>query len=309
MATKKAAAKKTSTAKKAPSKPAATTKVTTKSKTTATSSPKTVATSATSSTKTSRFDVSLINVVIAELVGTFVLAMVALLTFTDTLPLYVGLTLVLLVMSIGAVSGAHVNPAVTFGLWVARKIKAIQIPFYWGAQFLGAMAAVVVVNLVSGNQSALDFGHFSEFSWVIMGIELVGTAVFLFGLITVVNHKDLSATGKAFGVGLSLAVGLLVAGSLYTPARTQAIASYQKDAASKESAPTIPHQLYVSGATLNPAVALAATETTESELKGSQPAADEKTYSRLSLEVIAGTLVGAAVGAGLARLVGYRFKS
>lgn len=309
MATKKATTKKTSTAKKAPSKPTTTTKVTTKTKASSAAVTKPSVVEAIAVKKTSRFDASLINVIVAELFGTFVLTIVALLTFGDTLPLYVGLTLAVLVMAIGVISGAHVNPAVTFGLWVARKTKAILLPFYWGAQILGAMAAVVVINLISGNQKALDFSHFMEFSWVVMAIELVGTAVFIFGLVNVVNRNDLNSTGKALGIGLSLAVGLLVSVSLFTPARTQAIAEYQKQASSSESAPSIPHQLYVASATLNPAVAIAATETTESELKGSQPASDEKTYSRFSLEVISGTLVGAAVGAGLARLLGHRFKA
>lgn len=307
MATKKATTKKTSSAKKAPSKPATTTKVTTKTKSSVAAESHSV--TAVSARKIGRFDVSLINVVVAELVGTFVLTIVALLSFSDTLPLYVGLTLAALVMTVGVVSGAHVNPAVTLGLWVARKIKAIQIPFYWGSQILGAMAAVVVINLISGNQKALDFSHFAEFSWVIMAIELVGTAVFLFGLVSVINRTDLSTGNKALGIGLSLTIGLLVSTSVMAPARAQAIADYQKKASSSESAPTIPHQLYVTSATLNPAVALAATETTESELKGSQPASDEKTYSRFSLEVISGTLVGAALGAGLARLLGHRFKA
>lgn len=305
MATKKAATKKTSTVtKKAPSKPATTTKVTTSS-----ASSKTVATPVTEKRTSRRLDNDVINVVLAELVGTFILVLVALLSFQDILPLYVGLTLAVIVLTIGAVSGAHVNPAVTFGLWAARKVKTILVPFYWGAQFLGAMAAVVVMNLVSGSKTGLDFGHFGEFSWTILLIELIGTAVFLFGVTSVINRTDISNGGKAFGIGLSLAVGLLVSSSLLAPAQTQAVADYQKNAsADGKNAPEIPHQLYVKGATLNPAVALASTETTDSALKGTQSTGDEKSYSRLSLEVVIGTLAGAALGANLARLLGYRFK-
>lgn len=308
MATKKATAKKssTTTAKKAPSKPATTTKVKTVK---SSSAPvKTVAAPVAETRRSRRLDNDIINVVLAELVGTFVLVLVALLSLKDILPLYVGLTLVVLVLTIGAVSGSHVNPAVTFGLWAARKLKTILVPFYWGAQFLGAMAAIVVMNLVSGSQKGLDFGHFGEFSWTIMLVELVGTAIFLFGLTSVLSRADVSTGGKAFGIGLSLAVGLLVSSSLLTPAQTQAVAEYQKQAADGKTTPEIPHQLYVEGATLNPAVALAATETTDSELKGTQAATDEKQFSRLSLEVIVGTLAGAALGANLARLLGYRFK-
>lgn len=304
MATKKAAAKKTSTVtKKAPSKPATTTKVTTRSAAT-----KSVAAPVAEARPRRRLDNDVINVVLAELLGTFILVLVALLSFQDILPLYVGLTLLVLVLTIGAVSGAHVNPAVTFGLWAARKLKTILIPFYWGAQFLGAMAAIVVMNLVSGNQQGLDFGHFAEFSWTILLIELIGTAVFLFGLTSVFNRTDISNGGKAVGIGLSLAIGLLVSSSLLAPAQKQAVADYQKQASDGKTTPEIPHQLFVKGATLNPAVALASTETTESDLKGTQATGDENIYSRLSLEVIIGTLAGAALGANLARLLNYRFK-
>ena len=86
---------------------------------------------------------NLVNIVIAEIVGTFVLTLVALFSAYMMAPFYVGLTLVIMVLAIGAISGAHINPAVTFGLWSMRKLKTILVPFYWAAQFIGAMAAVV----------------------------------------------------------------------------------------------------------------------------------------------------------------------
>ena len=304
MATKKAGAKKTSTTtKKAPSKPATTTKVTTKATASA-------AATATPTKRSSRADNNVINMVLAELVGTFVLVLVALLSFKEIMPLYVGLTVAVLVLAVGAVSGAHLNPAVTFGLWTVKKVKAIAVPFYWGAQFLGAMAAVVVLNAVSGSKQALDFGHFTEFSWPIFLVEMVATAIFLFGLTSVLNRADVSTGGKAIGIGLSLAVGILVSTSLMTAVQSQAFADYRKEAqdSKEESGPKIPHTIYVQGATLNPAVALAATEATDSELRNTAAADDEKRFSRFGLEVIFATLIGAAVGANLSRLMSHRFK-
>lgn len=309
MATKKAATKKpasTSAKKVAPKKSAAsTTTVRTVSATEPVARP--VARPTTRSS--AKLESNTLNIVLAELVGTFVLTMVALMTAGEVLSLYVGLTLALLVMSIGAISGSHVNPAVTFGLWVAGKVRPMLVPFYWGAQFLGAMAAFVVLNLVAGSKLGLDFGHFGEFSWTIFLVEFVGTAIFLFGLVSVLSRNELSNAGKALGVGLSLMVGIVVAGTLYASARQVAITNYQTEASkSAQSAPAIPHTVYVKGATLNPAIALVATEATESELKQSQPADDEKHYTRLSLEVIVSTLGGAALGALIARLLAYRFS-
>jgi glycerol uptake facilitator-like aquaporin len=262
-----------------------------------------------SSSRVSRIDNNVVNIVLAELVGTFTFVMVAMLTASEILPLFIGLTLVLLVMTIGAVSGSHVNPAVTFGLWASQRLKTILVPFYWGAQLLGGVAALVVTTAVSGTKLNIDFlSHFSYFSWTIFFIELIGTAVFLWGLTSVLRRTELTNGAKALGIGMSLFAGILIATSLYTPARTQAISDYQKKNTDAKEAATIPHSLYVSGATLNPAVALVTTEIPESQLKSSQTADNEVRFSRLGWEVILGTLIGAAIGANLTRLVNYRFR-
>lgn len=264
------------------------------------------------STTARRLDSNVLNIVIAELVGTFVLTMVALLSFQSMMPLYVGLTLMVLVLSVGAVSGSHVNPAVTFGLWAAGKVKTMLVPFYWLAQFLGAMAALVMVNGLSGDSYGLNFGNFSTWSWGIFTVELVGTAVFLFGLTTALSRVDLSAAGKAVGVGLSLMVGLLVAGSLLSSVQAGVdqgqIGFEQDEATGTQKLTNVPHELRVKGATLNPAVALASSENTDAQLQSGQVTDGETVYTRLGWEVIVSTLVGAALGAGLARLVNHRFN-
>lgn len=259
-----------------------------------------------------QLDNNTINIVMAELVGTFILTMVALLTMRDVMPLYVGLTLALLVFSIGAVSGSHVNPAVTFGLWAAKKVKSVLVPFYWGAQFLGAMAAVVVMNLVSGSKVGLDLGHFASFNGNLFAIEMIGTAVFLFGFYVVLSRTDLSQGNKAVGIGLSLMVGLLVASSLFATVQSNVdqtkIQSKVDEKTGRQVLDNVPHELKVKGATLNPAVALASTEHTDSQLQNQPVQNNEPMYSRFSLEVIVGTLLGAALGANLARLIGYRYN-
>lgn len=311
MATKKSAKSGSSTTKKAAPKKSATKTTVRTSSEVKSQSAKTASASAAAKSSV-KIDSKYINIVLAELVGTFILTTVALLTASETLPLFVGLTLVVLVMTIGAVSGAHVNPAVTFGLWASKKLKSIKLPFYWVAQFLGAMAAVVVMNAVAGTKLNLSFAHFADFAWPIFWIELIGTGVFLFGLTSVLRRADASDTTKALGVGLSLFVGLVVAAAIYAPMRQATVASIQnseKAQTSALSAEDLPHQLLVSGATLNPAVALAATETPASSLLGnSGSSTDETRYSRLGWEVILGTLIGAALGANLTRVIAHRFK-
>jgi glycerol uptake facilitator protein len=49
--------------------------------------------------------------------------------------------------SVAAISGAHLNPAVTIGLVVAGKFEAAMAPMYIGAQFIGAFIGAVLVFL------------------------------------------------------------------------------------------------------------------------------------------------------------------
>lgn len=309
MATTKATKKSSSaTRKTAPRKSTSTTKVRTVTAKTAATPRKTTAVEART---VGRIDSNVMNIVIAELVGTFALTLVAVLSFQDTLPLYVGLTLAVMFMAVGAVSGSHINPAVTFGLWAVNRVKTLMVPFYWAAQLLGAMAAVVVLNLVSGNKLGLDFGNFNQFSWGMFSVELIGTAIFLFGLVAVLTRVDLSGASKALGVGLSLTVGLLVAGALFANLQSgvdQAQISFETDEATgQQRLANVPRELVIKGATLNPAVALASTEQTHSQLQGGASQEGEALYTRLGWEVIASTLLGAALGANLARLINYRF--
>ncbi len=240
-------------------------------------------------------------IIVAEVIGTFVLTLVALLTLQQFAALYVGLTVAVLILAVGAVSGAHLNPAVTFGLWSARKLKSTLLPVYWVAQFVGAILAVLLLGLFAGKGYSLDFGHFTTLNWSVLGIEVLGTAVFLFGLVATVTNDKLSQVGKAFGVGLSLTIGILVSGSAFSALQS----GIDTSKVNISDATTIPREFSVKGATLNPAVALASSENTPSQLSGYGAEKDEVKYSRLGYEVILGTLIGAALGANLYLLVAY----
>ncbi len=305
MATKKAASTKKVTAKK----PAAA--KTTVRTITADPKPATIAKASQAKIGNSKVQLpaNIINIVLAELFGTFILTLVALATFQDAGALYVGIALSLLVLTIGTVSGTHINPAVTFGLWSMRKLKTLLVPFYWGAQFLGAMLAAIVTNWVANSSLSLSFGDFSSLDWGVFGAEMVASAIFLFGLAAVVTRTDLSVGARAAGIGASLAIGLVVGGTLLSALKAQDVANYQKQYQATQSSasagnPSIPHSAFVKGVTANPAVALAVTDNAANKLDSSLN--DSKTNSRLTVEVILGTLVGAAVGGNLYLLIAGR---
>lgn len=300
MATKKTA-KKTTTAKKTPAKKTSTQSATaTKVTRVSAADTKPKMTKSTAATSGKKLPDNLINIVLAELVGTFALTLVALYTAQILGPLYMGLTLMVIVLGVGAISGAHINPAVTFGLWSMRKLKTVLVPFYWAAQFVGAMAAVVLLGAISGGGFALDFSNFGTFSWGVFAAELVAAAIFLFGLSSVLFRKDTTLAATGLGVGISLTIGLIVGGTLITQV------SSSVDQSKITSAKDIPHELRVKDVTANPAVSLAITERTDSELQGGMVQATEKQYSRFSIEVILATLIGAALGGNLYLLIAYR---
>src|SRR5689334_4431632 len=56
-----------------------------------------------------------------------------------------GLTLLTMVYTIGPISGCHINPAVTLGLWAAKRFPAKEILPYWIAQVVGGLIAGAIL--------------------------------------------------------------------------------------------------------------------------------------------------------------------
>lgn len=164
---------------------------------------------------------------IAELIGTFILTFIVLSVSKSNIglayfvSLAVGLTLAVLVLVIGNTSGCHINPAVTFGLWSVKKISTIKALLYVVAQFMGALfawklytyfIADVIPNIAT-----------KEFDWRIFVAELVGTLVFTFGLAAAI-YQDQTDSKKAFVIGSSLTLGILVASAVSNGVLNPAVA-------------------------------------------------------------------------------------
>jgi aquaporin Z len=105
-----------------------------------------------------------LNKGLAEFIGTFWLVLggcgsaVLAAAFPDVgigllgVSLAFGLTVVTMAFAIGHISGCHLNPAVTIGLWAGGRFDAKQIPLYVAAQVLGAGAAAFTLYVIaSGN--------------------------------------------------------------------------------------------------------------------------------------------------------------
>lgn len=225
MATKKAASSaKRSTAKK--SSAAKQTKVTTVRA--VESQP--VANAATVNKRTARFSFSrspLVVALLAEFIGTFMLA--AAILVSQGAPLVVLFGLAGIVLAIGAFSGAHVNPAITLGAWVTRRMSGLKALGYIAAQVLGAMLALVVINAfisAAPNANSADiYGAGAQLfkaatlpegkEWYIFFAEMLGATILGFAVANALSEVRERAAA-ALTVGLGIFVALMIAGQAAT---------------------------------------------------------------------------------------------
>lgn len=157
-----------------------------------------------------------LSLVLAEFMGTAMLAsavlvvsnLFALGTAAWYGALTAGVALSLIVSVFGHVSGAHVNPAVTIGLWTLKKIETTTAIVYVAAQMLGGASALLFFNYASG-ESLAAVGS-SSFSWVIFWVETVGAALFGMGIASVISQK-IEGYQAAITIGMSLTFGSLIA--------------------------------------------------------------------------------------------------
>lgn len=164
---------------------------------------------------------------VAEFIGTFTLVFVgigAIAVATDgsagllSIALAHGLALVVMVTATAAVSGGHLNPAVSFGLWLARKLPFASLIGYVIAQVFGALAATAVILAAMPEQvRAVSFGTPALAPGVGVGSALVLEAVLTFFLVFTVYGTAVDRRAPRSGglfIGLSVTMGILVAGPL-----------------------------------------------------------------------------------------------
>ncbi len=134
-----------------------------------------------------------------------------------------GLIVMTMIYAVGDVSGAHMNPAVTLGFFVARLLPARDVPPYVASQLAGALAASGLLRLLfdhAGLGATLPAGAASQ-SFV---LEVVLTAFLMFvilGVATGAKEKGMMA-GVAIGgtVALAALFGGPVSGASMNPARS-----------------------------------------------------------------------------------------
>ncbi len=153
-----------------------------------------------------------------------------------------GLAIVAMAYGIGQISGCHVNPAVSFGAWVAGRMPRNEMFLYWAAQCLGAVVGAGVLLLIAsgspdyvlaenglgqnGYGARLPSGQGSPGDYSLGAgaiFEVVATFLFLV-VILGATQKGAPSQFAGLAIGLALAVihivGIQVTGVSVNPARS-----------------------------------------------------------------------------------------
>lgn len=175
----------------------------------------------------------------AELLGTFCLVFFAVgsavygietIGFVGV-ALAFGLVLLALVYVIGPISGCHVNPAVTLGALLARRIDAATAVKYWIAQFIGGIAGAAMLKFMTtaggvtdqtGVLGANDYGTTVDLTGALV-IEALLTFLLVFVVLAVTSKKgETPVAGSAIGLALAIIhlVGIPLTGTSVNPARS-----------------------------------------------------------------------------------------
>ena len=146
-----------------------------------------------------------------------------------------GLTVVTMAYAVGHISGAHFNPAVSFGLWAAGKFQLKELWAYIIVQVLGAIAAAVIIYIVLigktgftevGGFAANGYGELSPGGYSLVSAlvtEFVMTFFFLLVIIGAVDERAPKGFAPlAIGLALTLIhlISIPVTNTSVNPARS-----------------------------------------------------------------------------------------
>jgi MIP family channel proteins len=134
-----------------------------------------------------------------------------------------GFVLMAIVYGIGAISGAHVNPAVTIAMWSIKKISPRDAGFYILAQVLGGIGgALLMKSFFLGRGSVVDYGAAHVSSNYLQGgnvwLALIAEALGAFAIVWAVMATAVSKDGNRAASGLAIGFSLGFAGMVLVPA-------------------------------------------------------------------------------------------
>ena len=182
---------------------------------------------------------------VAEAVGTFILVLFGCGTAVVAgdkvgvvgIAFAFGFALIGAAYGIGPISGCHINPAVSLGVWSAGRMKLNDMLGYWVGQFAGAILAAGVLSLIAGGvgtgytmgvnglgQNGWGPGYQGEYS-MMSGIVFEFVATLIFVIVILGSTQKAAPAGFAgLAIGITLVVihifGIRITGVSVNPARS-----------------------------------------------------------------------------------------
>lgn len=157
-----------------------------------------------------------------------------------------GLTVLTMAFAIGHISGCHLNPAVSFGLWAGGRFPAAELLPYIIAQVAGGIAGAGILYLIASGQEGFSlaggfasngFGEHSPGGYSMLSVMICEVVMTLFFLIIILGATDERAPKGfapiAIGLGLTLIhlISIPVSNTSVNPARSTGPALFVGDRA------------------------------------------------------------------------------
>lgn len=156
-----------------------------------------------------------------------------------------GLTVLTMAYAIGHISGCHLNPAVSFGLWSGGRFSTSELVPYIIAQVIGGIAGAAVLYLIASGKMGFDasasgfasngYGAHSPDGYSLVAAltaEIVLTFMFLIIILGATDKRAPAGFAPiAIGLGLTLIhlISIPVTNTSVNPARSTAVAIFQGD--------------------------------------------------------------------------------
>ncbi len=135
-----------------------------------------------------------------------------------------GLAVLIMAYTIGPISGCHVNPAVSFGVFLNGGMKFNEMISYWVAQIIGGILGAVAIGLISQQWTTFGANQYAEGH---LGGAFIGEVIFTFLFVLVVLGSTSKKAPKGFAgiaIGWALAIVNIVMipidGASVNPARS-----------------------------------------------------------------------------------------
>ena len=188
---------------------------------------------------------------ISELLGTMILvlfgcgsaAIAGSMLGTVGIALAFGLSIVAMAYVIGDISGCHINPAVSIGMWIDGRLETKDLVMYIVFQCIGAIIGIALLVVIINSAPSLGgyaatglgqngFGSASSVGLDVVGailVEIILTFVFVFTVLGVTKKTE-NGTVAGIVIGLTLAfvhiMGIPLTGTSVNPARSIAPALF-----------------------------------------------------------------------------------